>query len=119
MSQKPHPKPNPPPPPPKKKNLILNETLTDIQILVTYIVHCIQWLCNWYSSLGSILVSLQVTSVFESLHRGRILCAAVANEHTLLTGGDNTVRLCVSCGTHLHCLQSVTSENPLHYTNAG
>ena len=84
-----------------------------------YVVHCIQWLCNWYSSLGSILVPLQVTSVFEGLHQGRILCAAVASEHTLLTGGDSTVRLCVSCGTHLHCLQSVTSENPLHYTNAG
>jgi len=101
--------------------LILNETLTDIQMLVTYVVHCIQWLCNWYSSLSSILVPIQVTSVFEGLHQGRILCAAVANEHTLLTGGDSMVRLCVSCGTHLHCLQSVTSENDnsLHYTNAG
>ena len=48
--------------------------------------------------------------MFEGLHQGRIMCAAVANEHTLLTGGDSTVRLCVSCGTHLHCLQSVTSE---------
>jgi len=104
---------------PHKKKLILNETLTDIQMLVTYVVHCIQWLCNWYSSLGSILVPLQVTSVFEGLHQGRILFAAVANEHTLLTGGDSTVRPCVSCGTHLHCLQSVRSENPLHCTNAG
>ena len=78
-------------------------------MLVTYIVHCIQWLCNWYNSLGSILVPLQVTSVFERLHQDRILYAAVANEHTLFTGGDSTVCPFVSCGTHLHCLQSVRS----------
>ena len=41
-----------------------------------------------------VLVPFQVTSVFEGLHQGRILCASVADEHTLLTGGDSTVRTC-------------------------
>ena len=33
----------------------------------------------------------QVVAVFEGLHEGRILCAAVANDNTLLTGGESTV----------------------------
>ena len=79
-----------------------------------------KWLClstlvywSWFhSGLGSI-------SVFEGLHQGRILCSSVANEHTLLTGGDSMVRPCVSCGAHQHCLLSVRYENPLHCTSAG
>ena len=57
-----------------------------------------------------VLVPFQVTSVFEDFHQGRILCAAVASEHTLLTGGDSTVRPCVSCGTHSPIF---LSEDPL------
>lgn len=34
----------------------------------------------------------QVVAVFEGLHEGRMLCAAVANDNTLLTGGESTVR---------------------------
>ena len=34
----------------------------------------------------------QVVTVFENLHRGRILCSAVGGENMLLTGGDSTVR---------------------------
>ena len=34
---------------------------------------------------------LQVTSVFEGLHEGRILCAAAADDNVLLTGGESTV----------------------------
>ena len=36
---------------------------------------------------------LQVVSVFENLHQGRILCAAVPQDNMLLTGGDSTVRI--------------------------
>ena len=32
--------------------------------------------------------------MFEGLHQGRILCAAVADDTTLLTAGDSTVRYC-------------------------
>ncbi len=30
--------------------------------------------------------------MFEGLHQGRILCSAVADDATLLTGGESTVR---------------------------
>lgn len=36
---------------------------------------------------------LQVTSVFEGLHEGRILCTAAADNNILLTGGESTVKL--------------------------
>ena len=58
--------------------------------------------------------TLQVVTVFENLHRGRILCSAVGGENMLLTGGDSTVRcthmashctpLCTSC-TCMQCCQ--------------
>ena len=38
-----------------------------------------------------LLLPLQVTGVFESLHEGRIMCAAAADENMILTGGDSTV----------------------------
>ena len=34
---------------------------------------------------------MQVVSVFENLHQGRILCATAGGENMLLTGGDSTV----------------------------
>jgi hypothetical protein len=34
----------------------------------------------------------QVIAVFEGLHQGRILCASVADDTTLLTAGESTVR---------------------------
>ena len=37
------------------------------------------------------VLPLQVTGVFESLHEGRIMCAAAADENMILTGGDSTV----------------------------
>lgn len=37
--------------------------------------------------------ALQVTSVFEGLHEGRILCSAAADNNILLTGGESTVRM--------------------------
>ena len=39
----------------------------------------------------SATVDLQVTSVFEGLHEGRILCTAAADDNVLLTGGESTV----------------------------
>ena len=71
---------------------------------------CLSTLVYWswgpfwqYIGLGSILalVPFQVTLVFEGLHQGRILCAVVANEHTLLTRGDSMVRPYVCCRTLL------------------
>ena len=36
-------------------------------------------------------ICVQVVSVFENLHQGRILCATAGGENMLLTGGDSTV----------------------------
>ena len=38
---------------------------------------------------------VQVVSVFENLHQGRILCTTMAEDNMLLTGGDSTVCACV------------------------
>ena len=71
--------------------------------LITYCVSkvvCILLLCfNFMIHLSTCpsintIISFdepQVTSVFEGLHEGRILCAAAADDNVLLTGGESTV----------------------------
>ena len=60
----------------------------------------------------------QVVTVFENLHRGRILCSAVGGENMLLTGGDSTV-----CSTYhyiiltLHFILHVPECSVNHVNN--
>ena len=35
--------------------------------------------------------------MFEGLHQGRILCSAIADDTTLLTGGESTVSPILTC----------------------
>ncbi len=50
--------------------------------------------------LGMAYIILQVTSTYEGLHQGRILCATASSENLLLTGGDSTVGINAS----RHCV---------------
>ena len=50
---------------------------------------CIRSVLDCYYSIT--IVDLQVTSVFEGLHEGRILCSAATDDNLLLTGGESAV----------------------------